>query len=73
MCGHFKAELVEPVTEPTEPVIVPEPANEELTFKGIPVWMLAAGGLGVSLVLNIILMISLGVWRRRAKRYQWDE
>ena len=72
-CGHFKAELVDPVTEPTEPVTVPEPASEELTFKGIPVWILAAGGLAISLVLNIILMISLGVWRRRAKRYQWDE
>jgi len=74
VCGHFKAELVAPVTEPTtEPVVEPEPVNDELTFQGIPVWMLAAGGLGVSLVLNIILMISLGVWRRRAKRYQWDE
>lgn len=76
VCGQFRAELVMETTEPTEPpttepiVVAPAPVNEELSFKGIPVWMIAAGGFGISLILNIILMISVAVWRNRARRYE---
>lgn len=74
VCGHFKAELVTPVTEPEptepEPTVTPAPVSQEVSFYGIPLWMIALGGFGVSLILNIILLISVSAWRKRAKRYE---
>ena len=74
VCGDFTAEqYVAPETEPTVPeetVPATESAEvkEELSFKGIPVWFIAACALGVSLIINIALWISVAVWRKRAKR-----
>lgn len=72
-CGYFTAEQYVPEAEPavpevTVPVTEPDASGEELSFRGIPVWMIAVCGLGVSLILNIVLLISVGVWRKRAKR-----
>jgi len=73
VCGDFTAEQYIPLeTEPavpeeSVPATEPDDANGELSFKGIPVWFLTACGLGVSLIVNIALLISVRVWRRRAK------
>ena len=74
VCGDFTAEQYIPaetepsVPEETMPATEPAEVKEELSFKGIPVWFIAACGLGVSLIINIALWISVAVWRKRAKR-----
>ena len=67
VCNENRAEIYVPETELT--VDAEEP--QQPMYKNIPLWMLLAGGLGVSLVLNLIFLVSVVVLRRRSKRNGW--
>lgn len=67
VCGHMKAELLISETEPDDDVYLPQ-ENTEPTFAGYPLWQVLAAGLGISLLLNIILVVRICVLVVRIKR-----
>lgn len=67
-CGHMKAELFVSETEPTDDVYIPQENADELMVAGYPLWQVLAAGLGISLLLNIILIVRICVLVSRIKR-----
>lgn len=68
VCGHvLTEEIIEETTpeESTEPTVAPqEPASAEISYFGIPLWMIVSVCLGISVIVNIVFIICIASRKR---------